>query len=197
MSDPFPSLPDPFLSLFDTDPRKAEIKLEIVRTKLNFFFRHHVVPEPEDSVQEVLSRVLRNRPETVTTYDDVVKFCFGVARNIALEQRRRFSLRTRREIGTEDLPTEAQSEKWNSSRSASPERETLMTERAAIVRACLRSLVPKDRELLLCWYLDERKAHTALGDRLGISANALRIRVLRANRRAADCFRARGLDAKG
>jgi RNA polymerase sigma factor (sigma-70 family) len=196
MPDPFPSLPDPFLNLFDTDPRKAEVKLEVLRTKLNFFFRHHLVAEPEDSVQEVLSRVLRNRPQTVATHDDVIKFCFGVARNIALEQRRKFSLRARREVGTEESPAEAHSEKWNSSLSASPEKEVLMGERAAIIRACLRSLVPGDRDLLLCWYLDERKAHTALADRLGISPNALRIRVLRANRRAADCFRARGLDAK-
>lgn len=133
MSDPFSNMPDAFLSLLDTDPRKAEVKLEVVRTKLKCFFRHRLVPEPEDSVQEVLSRVLRNRPETVTTYDDLVKFCFGVARNIALEERRRFALRTRKEVGAEELPAEAQSEKWNSSRSASPEREVLTTERVAII----------------------------------------------------------------
>src|ERR1017187_2741684 len=79
---------DSFLNRFDSDPREAERKCHDLWRRLVFYFQHHLVRGPEDCAQDVFYRILKNLPESAASYEDVVRFSFGVARNIAKERGR-------------------------------------------------------------------------------------------------------------
>src|SRR6266480_5601005 len=90
---------DWFLNLFDPDPIEAQRKCEALRSKLNFYFQHRMIANAEDRAQEVFLRVLQRRPDGVVTHLDLVRYCYGVARNIAKE--------AWREKPMDELPSES------------------------------------------------------------------------------------------
>jgi RNA polymerase sigma factor (sigma-70 family) len=176
---------DWFLNLFDPDPFEAQRKCEALRSKLIFYFQHRMIAKAEDRAQEVLLRVLRKSPGGVVTHLDLVRYCYGVARNIIKE--------VGRERPMEELPSELDRKTYTSNSGPNQEDELLMTERADLIRTCLKSLPPADLQLLMSWYLGEKDSHKKLASDLGISPNALRIRIHRLAPRVQEMFRQKGL----
>lgn len=172
---------DPYSSLLDPDPLKAEQAFNDLRRRLIFRFQHNLSSEAEDLAQEVIVRVLekvrnlKKAIENTLTADDVIQFSFGVARNVAMEGPRRKQWGGR----TEGLPPGLDRDERVSSRGPNPEERTIENERWDLVLACLQTLAAPRRELLLSWYLEENTAHKDLALRLGTNDNGLRIRIHR------------------
>jgi len=176
---------DWFLKLIDPDPFEAQRKFEVLRRRLIRFFERRRLAGAEDRTQEVFTRVLKKRPDGLATYLDLIRFCFGVARNVAHEG-------WQEPIAIE-LPSEADGKVDPPDSAPNPEVELMRTERAQLIRSCLEALPREDLELLESWYLGEKGSHKEVADRLGKSANALRIRRYRVALRAREMFRQRGL----
>ena len=85
-----------FLGYLDADPRAAEKKYSLLRSKLVFYFRHHGGADPDDLADEVFARVLRRISEGAEPYSGISPYCFGIAQNMLREERRR--------VKTEELP---------------------------------------------------------------------------------------------
>jgi RNA polymerase sigma factor (sigma-70 family) len=168
-----------FLSRFDPDPRAAERKCEDLWRRLVFYFQHHLVRSPEDRAQDVFYRILNNLPESATSYEDVVKFSFGVARNVVFE--------AGRELAPAEPPAEV------AAGDPDPEEMTSAKQRAEKIQECLQSLSASDQELIEDWYLEGRKRHSEVAERLSLTPNALRLRVFRIKNRFEECLQKRGL----
>lgn len=173
---------DQFLGLFDSDPDEAVRKYELLRSKLVFYFQHHLATDAEDLAQEVFLRI-EAKQFAGKSYEDIVRLSFGFARNVASENRRR-------QRRFEALPETSDRDERTASKDKTAEESLIMAERENVVRTCLQSLPPDDRDLLVSWYLDEKAAHKEYAERLNVTANALRIRIHRILRRVQDCAQA-------
>ena len=185
---------DSFLRLLDPDPRIAQQPFDHLRRKLIFYFLHqNLSPKSEDLADETIFRILKELrkmgPAAVNerTDEDLTKFTFGVARNVASEGRRR------RMWGadTEEFPEGVNSDEIFSSREPSPEASVLAKETWEVVQECLRTLRAPSRELVSSWFLEENTEHQDIAKRLGISPNGLRIRVFRGLEAVRKCARNR------
>jgi len=170
---------DSFLSRFDPHPAEANRKCEDLWRRLVSYFQYHFVPDPEDCAQEVFHRIIENLSKIGPSQEDVIRFSFGVAKNIARERGR--------EPESFELPVEA------AAKDPDPLDQAAANERDKAVRECLESLGPSDEELVEDWYLDGRKAHAETAARLNLSPNALRLRVFRVKNRFVECLRKRGI----
>jgi DNA-directed RNA polymerase specialized sigma24 family protein len=118
-------------------------------------------------------------PESAASYEDVVRFSFGVARNIAKERGR--------EPASMEMPAGV------AARDPDPEEKTSASQLSDAIRECLQSLGAAQAELIEDWHLDERKAHAEIAKRLDLTANALRLRVFHIKNRLEECLRKRGV----
>jgi RNA polymerase sigma factor (sigma-70 family) len=171
---------DHFLHLFDPDPEEAVRKCELLRSKLIFYFQHHLMTDAEDLAQEVLLRIESKQLTHIESYEDLVRFSFGFARHVASESRRRASR-------FEALPENPDRDGRTAAKDRSAEESLIIAERENLARVCLQSLAPDDRDLLVSWYLDDNTVHKECAQRLNMTANALRIRIHRLLRRVQDC----------
>jgi RNA polymerase sigma factor (sigma-70 family) len=161
-----PARDNRFLDLLDEDPREAERKYHVLRRKLVFYFQHKGCTDPEDLADEVFNRVLRRYAEEIEFYFGVSAFCYGIAERIIQEQRRR--------PRPEELPAEIPEPK------PAPILGLNCVEEQVLVRQCLQNLPENEREILWCYYLEDRKS---LAEELHLTENALRIRVHRIKRK--------------
>jgi DNA-directed RNA polymerase specialized sigma24 family protein len=183
---------DPLLSLFDPDPRKAEREVTLLRRRLILYFQHNRSSCSEDRAHDVFQRLLaklpelKGGPEKSLTAIDLVRFSFGIAGKVAMEDWRG----RERESRTEELsPNRVDRDTRVSSRRPGSEERILAKERWRFVQTCLQTLNAADRDLLLSWYREETKAHNVLASSLGINANTLRIRIHRILERVRECVR--------
>lgn len=140
-------------------------KYETIRTRLIRIFIKKGFSDPEDLADTTINRVITKLPEIRKSYvgDPSHYFC-GVARLVYLESFRR------REIVTDSL-------------AANPATESKFDHAHDCLRHCLSLLSDEQQNLVLDYYLDEKRAkidlHRQLATELGLSANALRLRAHR------------------
>ena len=148
--------------------------------RLRAVFLYRQCPDPDELVRETLDRAGRKLVELGSRFEgrDPAPYVFGVAWNVARESFRRPStepLEDGRQIAG---PSSADAEEGAERRSVCLDR-------------CLERLPEDDRDLALKYYQGEKRAkirqRAALADELGVSANALRLKVHRITRRLRQC----------
>ena len=162
---------DALLDWLDPDREQAGIKYEQIRSRLIKIFTGRGCIDPEELADETINRVTSKLNEIQREFTgDRARYFFGVANKVYLEFLRRKT-------------PQPQSQPTDSGRA---ELEYSCLER------CIERLSEEDRALLLKDYgakgqtqADRRKA---LADELGISLNALRIRVYRIRIALKECI---------
>lgn len=157
-----PDLFERLLDWLDPDREVAGEKYEHIRRALIKIFISNGRSCVEDLADEAINRVARKLNQIRDDYQgDPSLYFYGVAKKIVHEDRRRPKAPV-------PPPT------WNSD-DVDPEYECL--------EKCLEELTAQNRELVLQYYQEEKKAkidnRRRLADKLGIAINALRIRAHR------------------
>jgi DNA-directed RNA polymerase specialized sigma24 family protein len=155
----------------DPDPTRAGERYEKIRRKLILIFASRRAFFPEEMADDCINRVARKLPEIEQQYQGSPEFYFyGVARLVALEWKRR------------QRPIEIPSP---------PEPAAEMEEHLACLDRCLDSLPDATRSLVMEYYQQEKKEkidhRAAMARKLGIAANALRIRAHRIRQHLEKC----------
>ena len=163
------------LQSFDPDPERAAVRYEEMRRKLARFFEWRGCTPAEDHADEVLDRVARRLSEGLEILN-VGAYCYGIARMLLHEVSARLD---RQRVAARDLARVA-------AKPAEDDAEMTCLER------CLERLDPESRVLILEYYEGERRDRQQhrreMADRLGIGANALRIRLHRIRRELEGCL---------
>ena len=170
---------DGLLARLDPDPSAAGEKYEHLRRSLLKFFSWRGTPDVESSADATLDRLAR-RLNTDDVIDDVPAFAYGVARLIHLERQRQAASMPM--TGDDVLVTYAAP---SSTHSESHEIRDGCLER------CLNELAREDRELVVNYYVGTGRQRieerVRLATALGVSDNALRLRIQRLRDRLRDC----------
>jgi len=162
---------DALLDWLDSDRELAGVKYEQIRSRLIKIFTGRGSIDPEELADETINRVTSKLTEIQNEFTgDRARYFFGVANKVHLEYLRR----------------------------KTPQPQSALTDavRAELefrcLERCIAWLSEEDRDLLLKEYgakgqtqADRRKA---LADELGISLNALRIRVYRIRTALKECI---------
>lgn len=160
------------LNWLDPDRGIAGQKYEDIRRGLIKMFINNGCHSVEDLADEVMNRVANKVSQIKHAYQgDHALYFYGVAKKIVYEDRRR-------------TPVPLPPPTWDSD-DIEPEYECL--------EMCLQQLTPENREFILQYYQDEKKAkidhRRRLADKLGIALNALRIRAYRIRNSLELCVR--------
>lgn len=171
---------DAMLTWLDPDPERAGSKYEAIRLRLIKIFICNHCAEAEELADETFNRVASKVPELSSSWTGDPALCFyGFARNIFSEWRRR----AMRRVSVEDAPTIATVMSDSHSNDVDPEHECL--------EVCMKERPENERTLLLEYFRDQGQAkvehHKALAVQMGITHNALRIRVHRILRKVRKC----------
>lgn len=161
---------DDLLAWLNSDRDTAAKKYEDIRNKLIRIFVHRSCPPAEDLADKTINKVARKVHQIKEYYvGDPALYFYGVARNVYAEY-----LKTIKEVPV------------NPEITSTPVPDEEPDDSAAThncLDGCLQTMKPKDRELLLMYYREDRGAkidlHKEMSRRLGISVNALRIAVCR------------------
>ncbi len=161
---------DGLLSSFDADRERAGEQYERLRRKLSKFFEWRGADDPVEQADETLSRVARKLAEGAEI-QDLNQYCLGVARLLLKEE---FKHREQQQRAFRQLPQNSH---------PAPTMDDTDEIRRRCFETCLQNLDAENRELLLAYYQDEKRAkierRKELAAALGIPLNALRIRAHR------------------
>lgn len=165
---------DSLLVWLNPDREQAGSRYEQIRLRLIKIFVCRGCGEPEELADETINRVIRRLPEIKEGYEgDPALYFYGVAQNVHLEY-------TRRKRVPADLPA-----KLEPCEESEQEYECL--------ERCMQNLSPQNRELVIQYYQDEKRAkidnRRELAERLGIALNAVRIRAHRIRATLQECVR--------
>jgi DNA-directed RNA polymerase specialized sigma24 family protein len=149
---------DKLLAWLDPDRESAAVKYEHIRRVLTMFFERRTCSPADEYADKTINIVTRrlDEGEEVRTLDRSA-FFYGVAKNVF-----RQSLRERRHVELSAVDPVA-----------NVRRPSRLQE---CLEECLGNLPAEDRELLEAYYLGDRDG---LAETLGITRNALRIRVFK------------------
>jgi DNA-directed RNA polymerase specialized sigma24 family protein len=172
---------DRLLAWLGPDREQAGMKYEDIHHSLVNFFNWRGQSEAEELADETINRVIQKVPELVATYKgDPALYFYGVAKKVLLEYRRR-------EFEKEPLP------RWEGLASAGSEPEEWGREFDCLER-CLQELSEADRELVLNYYREEKRAKIVsrrdMAETRGYAANNLRVKVHRIRKTLLACMRA-------
>jgi DNA-directed RNA polymerase specialized sigma24 family protein len=147
-------------------------KYEEIRRSLIKIFTCRGCLDPEDLADETINRVADRRHDIEGSYTgDPALYFYGVANKIHLEYLRR------KPVPPPPPPPE-------------PEEEAAVQEYECL-RRCIERLPLHNRELVMQYYQDEKRAkinnRKLLAERLGIGLNALRIRAHRIRAALQEC----------
>lgn len=131
----------------------------------------------EDLVQEVFVRMLKYR-HTFKSEADFTPWMFGVARNAAVDH---YRSRPREQQEPENVPEPA-------APLVDPVERLDRRQRTATLQAALHRLPEEKRELLLLARFGEMK-YESIGELLGISVGAVKVRVHRAMKELREAYR--------
>jgi RNA polymerase sigma factor (sigma-70 family) len=154
---------DALLDWLDPNRDVAALKYETIRSRLIKIFACRGCLEAEDLADETINRVTSKLPEIQATYTgEPARYFYGVANKIHLEYTRRKPVATLPDTKTDGEQAELE---------------------YSCLDRCVAKLTPEQRELVLSYYQEEKHAkiehRKLLASRLGIAANALRIRAHR------------------
>jgi RNA polymerase sigma factor (sigma-70 family) len=172
------------LAWLDPDREVAGRKYEVIRVGLIRIFIAKGFSDAEDLADQVINRVMTRLPDIRGSYvGEPVNYFRGVARNLIHEARRR------REVATEVFPEHP------------GQTVAVATDEYDCLLKCLRLLPAEKRELVLDFYLYEKRDkiahHKSLARQLGITESNLRVRVHRIRETlekcVLECVRALGM----
>lgn len=165
---------DTLLDWLDADRDRAGRKYESIRLRLIKIFNCRGCHEAEELADETINRVVARVVELAGGYKgDPALYFYGVSQKVHLEYLRKahsqpINLPLAKESGLNTPAIDLTS-------NIEPEYECL--------ERCLEQLPPDNRDLVLRYYQQERKAkiehRKSLARELGIAVNALRIRAHR------------------
>lgn len=175
--------PDHFAALLERlgpDPDVAGERYVDLCRRLRTVFRYRGCPDADELIYETLDRAGRRLLEMGERFEgaDPGRYVFGVAWNVARESFRRRSLEHLSE--RRELPDPG------------PDNAKEIAElRSACLDRCLAVLPADDRRVTLRYHQGEGQARirlrAALASDLGLSPNALRLKVHRITRRLREC----------
>jgi DNA-directed RNA polymerase specialized sigma24 family protein len=165
---------DALLDWLDPQREQAGQKYEDIRLRLIKIFTCRGCFEPEDLADETINRVTGKLKQIEGDFTgDRARYFYGVANKVHLEYLRRKPV-----LPSQVLPRT----------SDGVEQEFECLER------CMEQLTPENRELVLQYYQEEKKAkidhRKLLAEKLGIAVNALRIRACRIRASLQECVQA-------
>jgi DNA-directed RNA polymerase specialized sigma24 family protein len=163
---------DALLDWLDPDREQAGIKYEQIRSRLIKIFTGRGFSDAEELADETINRVTRKVKEIKNEFKgDPALYFFGVAKMLCMENLRRKAPQP---------PT-----------LSPPDPDRAELEYRCLER-CIERLSEEDRTLLLKDYgakgRTQAERRKALADELGISLNALRIRVYRIRAALKECI---------
>lgn len=149
--------------------------------RLARFFEHRRLTPAEEHASAVIDRLAHKLAEGVGV-QNTGAYALEVARRYALELSRR--------------PAEVQADdEWDrvASAAAPGAADSPAEARMLCFERCLDELTPQERQTVLGYYEDDRRAkidnRKSLAERLGVNMNTLRIRVMRTQRKLERCVR--------
>ena len=165
---------DALLDWLDPQREQAGQKYEDIRSSLIKIFTCRGCFEPEDLADETINRVTSKLKQIGDDFiGDRARYFYGVANKVHLEYLRR-------------KPVQPSPVLSLASDQVEQEFECLET--------CMEHLTPDNRELVLQYYQEEKKAkidhRKMLAEKLGIGVNALRIRACRIRASLLECVKA-------
>lgn len=160
------------LGWLNPDPEEAGRKYEEIRGRLIKIFTCRGCVTPEEMADETMTRVAGRVLEIAGGYvGEPALYFYGVARRVYLESLRERWVAVPFDSGQVAVRSEKLGEKDEA------EREY------ACLEQCMEKLPPRQRELILEYYQEEKRAkiehRRELSEKLGIALNALRIQVHR------------------
>lgn len=169
-----------FLAAFSRDRNEAADGYELARRKLVRYFEHHGVIDADRCADETLDRAMRRIYEGIEV-TNLMPYLFTIARNVFLEVLKEQE-KQRRALST--MKTEVPPEQFDTEK---------VDQRQNCFDRCLQGLAPESRTLILAYYEKARHAkieqHTDMATDLGITLNALRIRIHRIRASLENCVR--------
>ncbi len=170
------------LARLDADPARAGERYEDLRRTLVRFFEWRGAPFPEDHADETFDRVARRLDEGIAI-ENLGGYCYNVARLIFLE--------------TLKDPDTRRTDLDMAPPLAAPDDQHAATAKEArldCLDRCLRALPADNREVILTYYRDEKRARIDsrrdLAARLGIKVEALANRAQRLRDKLERCVNA-------
>lgn len=164
---------DKLLERFSSDREEAGRLYEEMRVKLLRFFEYGQSRSPDADVDETFNRVTRRIDEGVEI-SNVNAYFYQTAKFVLQESKRR---RDRTSLSLDDLPEPP----------VNPPPDDQKEVRLTCLDTCLSELTNEDRDLILTYYREERRAkidlRRQLADNRGITMDALRIRACRIRKR--------------
>lgn len=167
---------DLLLAWLDSDRELAGEKYEQIRRGLIKIFVCRGCRDAEDLADETINRVSSRlneiEPNFIGKFEEKVRYFYGVAKKVQLESQR-----------TKPSPPPPL-----------PQQDTIEIEREYdCLEKCMQQLPPGNRELVLNYYHEEKRAkidhRRKLAEQLGIAVNALRIRAHRIRHALEECVR--------
>ena len=167
---------DKLLECLDSNRERAGEKYETLRRKLMKFFEWRACAVvAQDLTDETINRVARLIEEGETVRN-LSNYAYGVAHIIHLEHLKKLKREERVRHSIKPV--------------IEPE-DDFETERRECLEACLNKLSDGNRDLIVTYYREQRRAkinlRRELADRLGIPLNALRIRAHRIRTQLEEC----------
>lgn len=167
------------LAALGPDQAQAAEAYEALRRKLTRFFEWRGAPFPEERVDETINRVAKKLDEGVAVLN-LAGYCNEVARFVLLES---FKGPDRKLTPLEDIDPP----------SYAPNEQVDEDPRLGCLDNCLNHLPTENRDLILEFYRDERRAkidrRQTLADRLGISRDTLGKRAQRVRDKLEQCVK--------
>lgn len=177
------------LKRLDPDRAAAGAHYEDLRWQLRKFFEWNCASQADDLVDETLDRTARKLEEEEVR--DVVAFAWGVAGNVRLEANRRVAKMVAIvDAFSEDELTARDTEDMEQRLHAKIDQERKLE----CLHRCLQQLSDDDRKLFVGYYRlvpDPVRTRQRLAAGLGLTINALRVRVNRVRDRVESCVDAR------
>ena len=168
---------DRLLAVLHVDRTAAVEEYLKVWKRLVKFFEWERVSSPEDCADETVDRICRHLEEGREIRKNVRDYCFGVARNVAREERK--SREVRVDVIDFDVPTQPVE--------PPDDEEPLL----ACYDKCLEELSDNRRALILRYYEGERRTkidnRQRIADEMGIGIVALATRASRIRAEVKEC----------
>ncbi len=178
---------DCLLARLHPDRESAGQAYQELRGKVIVFFEGRRCAFPEELADETLNRLARKLAEGAPIVDPN-RYALGVASNILQESYRQPARAT---LSLDEAPPECDLKAaWEAKRAGEDAAEE--ERRLDCMRRCLDELPADQRDLLIEYYQDEKRAridhHKEMAERLGLTPNALYLQVHRLREKLASCL---------